>query len=270
MKLGVTMGIELISGRLSWLAITVVFSSAMLVFLVLAMKRIYDPKIRRHPGIDAIDEAIGRAVEMGQPVCYSPGIAGIYSTKYAADTSAALTILDYVAKKAVEKGAPIIVGVAPPTVLPLAEDIVKTAYITMGRPEEYKSGETVRFLSPHQWGFTSGYIGILHREKPAVNLLLGCHAAEAMIIAETGASVGAVQISGTTNVYQMPFFIAACDYTFLAEDEYAAAAYLSPDPTQRGVIFGQDIAKIICSILVLLGAISATFGIEVFKEILSL
>ena len=33
--------------------------------------------IRKIPGLDAIEEAIGRATEMGRPVHYCPGIGGI-------------------------------------------------------------------------------------------------------------------------------------------------------------------------------------------------
>ena len=64
--------------------------------------------------------------------------------------------------------------------------------------------------------------------------------------------------------------LAACDYVLLAEDELAAAAYLSPDPVQRGVIFGQDIAKAVCSLLVLLGSLLTTVGIKTIQLLLGL
>jgi hypothetical protein len=90
-----------------------------------------------------------------------------------------------------------------------------------------------------------------------------------MVIAESGATVGAMQVAGSTNVYQLPYYIVSCDYTLIGEDEFAAAAYLSEDPTQKGIIFGQDITKIIASALILLGAILATFGNNVLKTLLS-
>lgn len=258
------------TGMLSWTVLTITFSAFMLALLYLASKRIYIPRIREHPGVKAISEAIGRAVEMGRPIAYSPGIGSIYDTKYAGDTAAALTILDFVAKEAVRMGAKLIVGVAPPTVLPLAQEIVRTAYLTYGKPEEYVEEETVRFYSPDQWGFSSSYVGMMHREKVGANFLFGEHAAEAMVMAESGAIVGAMQVAGTTNVYQLPFFIVACDYTLIGEDEYAAAAYLSPDPVQKGIVFGQDIAKIICVALILIGALLSTIGIDLISKFLSM
>jgi len=260
----------LIAGKIAWVVITLIFSISMLTLLYLSSKRIYIPRIREHPGIKAIVEAIGRAVEMGRPICFSPGVQSLYSTKYAGDTAAALTILGYTAREAAKRGARLIVGIAPPTVLPVAEDIVRTAYLMEGKPEEYVEGETVRFYSPNQWGFATSYVGMMHRERAAANFLFGGHAAEAMVIAESGATVGAMQVAGSTNVYQIPFFIVACDYTLIGEDEYAAAAYLSPDPVQKGVIFGQDIAKIICATLIVLGALLSTAGIDLISKLLSM
>lgn len=260
----------LIAGKIAWTTLTIIFSISMLTLLYLSSKKIYIPNIRRHPGVDAIIEAIGRAVEMGRPIAYSPGIASIYSTKYAGDTAAGLSILDFTAREAAKMGAKLIVGIGPPTVLPIAEEIVRTAYTAAGRPEEYIEEETVQFYSPNQWGFATSYIGMMHREKVAANFLFGEHAAEAMVIAESGATVGAMQVAGTTNVYQLPFFIVSCDYTLIGEDEYAAAAYLSPDPVQKGIIFGQDITKIICVALILIGSILATFGSDLVSRLLSI
>jgi len=260
----------LIAGRYAWTAITLIFSILMLTFLYLSSKRIYVPQIREHPGVRAIVEAIGRAVEMGRPISYSPGIASIYSTKYAADTAAGLTILNYTARETAKTGAKLIVGIAPPTVLPIAEDIVRTAYLMEGRPEDYIEEETVQFYSPNQWGFATSYVGMMHREHVAANFLFGEHAAEAMVIAESGATVGAMQVAGSTNVYQLPFFLVACDYTLIGEDEFAAAAYLSPDPVQKGIIFGQDLTKIICAIMIVIGALLTTAGIDLLSRILSM
>jgi hypothetical protein len=256
-------------GTLSWLTLTLVFSISMLVFLYLSSKKIYVPQIREHPGVGAIIEALGRATEMGHPVSFSPGTSSLYDTKYAGDTAAALTILGYTAREAVKKGSKLIVGIASPTVLPVAEEIVRTAYLMEGKPEEYIEEETVQFFSPNQWGFSSSYIGMMHREHVAANFLFGGHAAEAMIMAESGATVGAMQVAGSTNVYQLPFFLVACDYTLIGEDEFAAAAYLSPDPVQKGTIFGQDIAKLICALLIVLGALLSTAGIDIISKLLS-
>jgi len=86
--------------------------------------------------------------------------------------------------------------------------------------------------------------------------------AESLILAETGHSIGAIQISGTTAVTQLPFFIAATDYTLIGEEMYAASAYLSKDPLALGTIKGEDIAKMVLVVLILMGALMETLGIH--------
>jgi hypothetical protein len=99
------------------------------------------------------------------------------------------------------------------------------------------------------------------REKPATNLFLGHFWAESLVLAETGAATGAIQIAGTDSVFQLPFFITACDYTLIGEELYAASAYLSKEPLLMGSLKGQDWGKmivlgilLIASALILLGS----------------
>ncbi|GAH81466.1 unnamed protein product, partial [marine sediment metagenome] len=49
----------LIAGKIGWITLTIIFSISMLTLLYLSSKKIYIPSIRRHPGVDAIIEAIG-------------------------------------------------------------------------------------------------------------------------------------------------------------------------------------------------------------------
>jgi hypothetical protein len=257
----------IIAGRISWLIFTVISSFAMLLFLILSKKGIYDPQIRRHPGIDAIDEAVSRAVEMGRPVSYCPGGGSLYDSKYAGDTAAALSLLGYVAKISVEKGARLIVPIMDPTILSVAQEIVKTAY-RLG-DAEYIEGDTVRYLSPDSWAFGIAYAGMLYDERPATSILFGLYSAHFLLMTESGVDIGAFQIAGTTNVLTMPFAVSSCDFALLGEDEYAAAAYVDPDPVQRGVILGQDIAKVIVIILLVAGALLSTVGNNLIRNILS-
>jgi hypothetical protein len=99
------------------------------------------------------------------------------------------------------------------------------------------------------------------REKPAACFYMGCFFAESLLFAETANTVGAIQIAGTAEPAQLPFFVAACDYTLIGEEFYAASAYLSGDPDQLGSLKGQDFGKVLVACLLIVGSLLATAAV---------
>jgi len=236
-------------------------ASLVIIFLAvyLTKKGTIKPKIRRLTGVDALDEAIGRATEMGRPVHFTVGLGTIGDVQ----VIAGLSMLQYVAKKCAEYGTRLLFTFSEPSVEPVARDIIKTAYTEAGKQEEYRP-ENIIWPSNRQFAYATGVMGLIMREKVAANLLLGYFAAESLILAEAGFRVGAIQIAGTTNSYQIPFFIAACDYTLISEELITAGAYVSKNPEQIGTILGQDIIRVIWLILTFIGVILWLSGDKIF------
>lgn len=206
--------------------------------------------LRPIPGIDAIDEAIGRATEMGKPILYVPGLSSIEDVA----TIASLTILSRVAKKVAEYQTPLRVPNRDPIVYTVAEEVVKQAYLEAGRPDSYEVN-SVFFVTDSQFAYVAAVNGLMMREKPATNFYLGMFWAESLLLAETGSLSGAIQIAGTDAITQLPFFITTCDYTLIGEELYAASAYLGREPKQVGAVKGQDACKGIVMTLVTIGII---------------
>lgn len=213
--------------------------------------------IRKIPGLSAIDEAVGRATEMGRPVLFTPGISGLDIP-----TLQALSILKHVTRIAARYRTRVIVPTIDPIIFTLAEEISRDAYAGEGVPEQFNPDD-IRFLSDNQFAFASGVVGIINREKVASNMMFGYFAAESLILAESGHSVGAVQVAGTPRIDQIPFFLTTCDYTIIGDEFYAASAYLSREPTLLGSLVGQDYAKAVIVIVILAGIATATlWGIQ--------
>jgi hypothetical protein len=178
-------------------------------------------------------------------------------------TIASLNILGPVAKKIAEYETRLIVPNRDPIVMTVAKEVVKESYSEAGRPDAYSDND-VFFLTDSQFGYAAAISGIMTREKPATNLLLGMFWAESLIMAEAGNTAGAIQIAGTDAVSQLPFFITSCDYTIIGEELYAASAYLSREPLLMGTLKAQDYFKgmiiaFICLYLFFL-IISTIFG----------
>jgi hypothetical protein len=118
----------------------------------------------------------------------------------------------------------------------------------------------VYYVTDEQFGFVAYVGGYMVREKPAACFYFGCFFAESLILAETGNAVGAIQIAGTAETAQLPFFVAACDYTLIGEEFFAASAYLSGEPDQMGTVLGQDAVKALVFVAVVLGAVLASLA----------
>jgi hypothetical protein len=237
------------TARINALAATVLF----LIFVVTFVNRARVGKslfIRRIAGLSAVEEAVGRATEMGRPMLYVPGIGTISDIA----TIASLNILAQVAKKAAEYETPLVVPNFDPIVYTVAHEVVKEAYLETGKPDAFRA-ENVYFITNDQMGYAAAVDGIMVREKPATNFLLGSFFAESLILAETGATTGAIQIAGTDQVAQLPFFITACDYTLMGEELYAASAYLAKEPLLLGTLKAQDLSKMIIVGILILGAL---------------
>lgn len=235
--------------RINALVATVLF----LAFVVTFVNRARAGKslfIRRIAGLSAVEEAVGRATEMGRPMLYVPGLGSISDIA----TIASLNILAQVAKKAAEYETPLVVPNFDPIVYNVAHEVVKEAYLETGKPDAFKA-DNVYFITNDQMGYASAVDGIMVREKPATNFFMGTFFAESLILAETGASTGAIQIAGTDMVTQLPFFITACDYTLMGEELYAASAYLAREPLLLGTLKAQDLSKVIIVCLLILGAL---------------
>ncbi len=244
------------STRMSVMVFTVLFFAFVLYFIGSAQAG-KKPYVRRIPGIDAIEEAIGRATEMGRSVLFVPGVTDIDDIQ----TVAGLVILENVAKVTARYETPIRVPVTYPIPFTIAEEMVRSGYINAGRADQYDP-DSVRFISPEQFAYVAAVTGIMLRDKPAAHIFMGAFFAESLLLAETGFSTGAIQVAGTANVHQMPFFVVACDYTLLGEELFAASAYLSGEPKLVGSLKGADLIKIVIITVVVVGCILESFGIH--------
>lgn len=211
--------------------------------------------IRRIAGLSALDEAVGRATEMGRPILYVPGLTGLDIAGLQS-----MAIMSHVTKHAARYGTRVIVPLADAVLYTVAQEVSKDAFVAEGKPEQFDS-EDVRFLSERQFAWASGVVGIMYREEVATIFYFGNFFAETLILSENGQQSGAIQIAGTPQTTQIPFFLASCDYTIIGDEYYAASAYLSREPTLLGSLVGQDWGKLLIVGIIIVGSIAATLAL---------
>ncbi len=249
------------TAKLNNLIIMLAFSGVVLFFIIHARR---NPRLflRRISGLDAVDEALGRATEMGRPVLFVHGLTSMGSIS----TMAAVNILSRIARRIAEYDAVLKVVNNDPIVLSVSQEVVKEAYLEAGRPDAYNQDYVVMVAS-EQFPYVAAVGGIMTRERPAANFFMGYFYAESLILAETGAATGAIQIAGTDSYTQLPFFITTCDYTLMGEELYAASAYLSREPMLLGSLRAQDIGKAAIIVILFFGTILSSFGIVFISQL---
>jgi hypothetical protein len=205
--------------------------------------------IRDIPGLNAFDEAVARATEMGRPSLFTTG--GVCDIRRV-QLYASMPLLRRVAGLSGELGNRLIVSIAYPETLPVHTNAVRDGYADVAALEEYRPDD-VRYFPGGQFFFAMATMGWMLREQPAACFYFGWWEADSLMLAETGQTIGALQIAGTDQLPQIPFFVAACDYTIIGEEFWACSAKMSQDPGLLGSFGAQDIFKLAMVTAIVLG-----------------
>ena len=230
--------------------IAIVAITATLLFNIRKAQRGEEFYLRPIPGLKAVEEAVGRSTEMGKPVLYVPGIMDMDQV----ETVAGVIVLGHVAKMTARYETSLNVPVSRSIVMKAAREVCHESYMLEGRPDLFHE-DMVHYLTDDQFAYAAGVNGIMVREKPDACLYMGKFYAESLILAETGNSIGAIQIAGTASQAQIPFFVTACDYTLIGEEFFAASAYLSQKPELIGGVRGQDMVKVVVISVIILATV---------------
>jgi hypothetical protein len=212
--------------------------------------------VRKIAALDAVNEAVGRATEMGRPCFFVAGVQDMDDM----GTIAGVSVLGRIAKTAAEYGADLEVPTSRGLVMTACREAMQAAYYQAGRPDAFNP-DVVSYITDDQFGFVAYLVGQMSRRKPAACFYMGTFFAESLLLAETGNAIGAIQIAGTRETSQLPFFVAACDYTLIGEEFFAASAYLSGQPNELGSLKGQDLGKAILGTIIILGCLLATLAV---------
>ncbi len=237
------------------LFVSILIACFLIEYFIEAAKNGDEIYLRPISGLKAMEDAVGRATEMGKSVLYVPGISGLDQI----DTLAGLTFLGHVSEMTSNYDTSLHVPVCTPIVMEAARETCKEAYLKSGHPDLFND-EMVQYIADDQFAYVAGVNGIMQREKPAACFYQGKFYAESLILAETGNSIGAIQIAGTGSPAQIPFFVTACDYTLIGEEFFAASSYLSKKPELIGSIKGQDYIKLFS-----MGLMALCLALSIFR-----
>ena len=226
------------------------------------------PHVRHLAAFDSINEAIGRAAEMGKPVHFTTGHSGggMYSS-IAGEHMAGFSLLSYVARQCAEKDARLITTVSFSEMIQIAEDVISNAAIAVGRPDYFQK-DMVRFASDNWLGYDMYAMSVIGEEQCAANIMIGAmDSTSSMIISAGGAVQGAIGIGGASGTgvsgpSSIAPFIVFCDYVLIGEETPAAGAIVSGDVDSLSGTVSSDYVKVISILAILAGTVMISLGIN--------
>lgn len=211
------------------------------------------PTLRPIGAFGRLKEFIGRGAETGQAIHVSLGTGGIADSS-AAESLAGVTLLEHIAGKSAASGAPLIVTVSDPTLLPLAQETTWNSW--EGRPYRYQSSEPeVRLVAPEPTAYATGVMDILQSENVAANVMVGKFGQEYLLMGETAVRSRIPQVVGATDPQALPFIYATADETLIGEEIFASGAYLGGKATHIASLRVQDWLRIVLSVVILVGVV---------------
>jgi len=259
----------LIEGRITGLILLIIMAFISIYMALIAER--WSPQIRQLAGISVIPELIGRCAELGKPLHFTTGQGGsLAETEVGPQIMAGLSVFNYVARLCVKNGVKLIVSVGQTDTMGLLQEYVRDAYTAEGLPVPDME-EILRFHSRNQFAFISAVSGLMRRELPASNIVIGPIWAESAQLVCSGLEVGAMQLIGTARTSHIPFFAILSDYVLMGEEIYAAGAQLSGDKQTTNTLAAQDVSKFISILLLIIGVVFFTMtGNNFIKNLLGM
>ncbi len=224
----------------------------MVVFFISRARRGKLPYVRPIAGVTAMEEAVGRATELGRPVVFAMGESDIKDII----THATMAIMGHIARLAAKMQTPFVALVYRPDVYPLAESVAHEAYRAEGMQDDFRPEEQVRYLSDNAIVYAMSVARTIEGDQAGCAMFFGKNNFTSLLMTEPGAQRGVLQIAGDPLLGQIPFFVCSCDYTIIGEEFYAASAYVSQEPATRGSLISQDLVKLIFALLIAVGVVA--------------
>lgn len=214
---------------------------------------------RALPGLDALGEAIERAVEDGKRVHLSLGTGSVTGSD-SAPALAGLAILSKITATTSMSDKPAVATAGDGAMALLAQDTLRTAYNDAGARGRYEpiSG---RLLGPSPFSYVATLPTMLDTEDVSVHLLAGSFGVEAGLAADFGERQEALVLAGTDDVQSQALLYATAGYPLIGEEVFATGAYLEVGILHEASLRAQDIIRIIVVGAIIGGTVLRTLGI---------
>ncbi len=226
------------------------------VLLILRGRKGPRPTVRPLPAFQDLRGEIGHAAEGGGTIHVALGNGGLGGDD-AVTSLAVVEALEALADNLVLYNAPPVITVGDPTLLPLAQDVLRRAYARHGLARRYETehiAERVRFIAPSPIAYAAGAANVAAAESVTANAMLGAFGSEVSLVAAAGAQRDLPQLAAAAAPDAIGALYPATDRLAVGEELYTGGAQLSSDRRYAASLVAEDIVRI-ALVLSMVGAV---------------
>ncbi len=233
---------------LAWFLLAV----ALLALLALGIRsrRGRLPESRPVPAFDLLPPELGKSAESGAPLLLALGSGGIGGERTLTSV-AALETLDGLTDAAVAYGAPPVVMVGDPTLMVLADDLLRRAWARRGTPERHNPAR-VQFIGIHPAVYAAGVADRVAHEQVHAGILIGSFEEEASLAAQAAEGRRVFQSAAVDRLPAVGALYGADTALATGEEFYAGPARVARSPRYLNSLQAQDFLRLVVLGLLLL------------------
>jgi len=243
------MNVEAIMAVILLLLSFLLLTALLIIHRPSAAKMRLRPYMRPLSAFRSLHAETGYAAESGGAIHIALGSGGLHGTD-AITSLAGLQVVESLVNAAVSYNAPPIITVGDPTLLPLAQDVLRRAYERSGREEMYDPGR-VRFVAPSPVAYAAGAANVVATENVTASMMAGAFGAEVSLIADAGARRDLPQLAAAADPPAIGALYPATDRLAVGEELYAAGAQMTGERRYLVGLMTQDVLRVILVLAIL-------------------
>ena len=209
-------------------------------------------RVRPLSAFQNLRHEIGRAAESGGTVHIALGNGGLTGGD-CITSFAGLEAVAELADAAVLYNAPPVITVGDPTLVPLAQDILREAHERHDLVKRYSPSQ-VRFVAPSPISYAAGAADLVMSEKVTTNLVVGSFGPEVSLIVDAGERRELNQLAAAADPGAIGALYPAVEHLAIGEELFGAGAQVTNKTRYTLSLKIEDMVRFILAIVIVAAA----------------
>ena len=240
------------------IALGLVGLAALLLLGLTLWRRRAPATLRPIAAYERLNRAVGLAVETGTRLHISLG-RGSLSTTRGASALAGLAMLRRLAERTSTSDRPPVVTSGDASLAILSQDTLQSGFRAAGAEEQYRFS-TGRLAGLSPFSYAAGSMPVMHDDNVSANVVIGDLGVESALIAEASERENASLVAASDDLSAQTIFYLSAQEPLIAEELFAAGAYVGAGPAHEASLLVQDILRWLIVLAILAGSFLKFLG----------